>query len=434
MLTYGLLGAIAIRSASASASSTPGAGCASSAPSKRTPSTSSRCAAPTNHSWNGKLARRRREPGAQAVVGRGQQRRLEPERSARARAVTLESGSPARSASVRTRCSPRSRSPSWNHVSPPSRPAVLERIPGLVPAAPAALLVEHAGERVEDRVEVGRDVSPSTSRSSPTLPTIVSSAGSIVSASARREAGAAEPAGQDGDLHCVRPVRSASSAAAVLGPSRPSSCSRSPSVSTSSARFGITVDGRGNLEPLGPREEALGAVGAVERREQVRRRERERVRRPVGRGDERQAALGKRAEEREQVARLRAGRSALTTRIGPDVDAAAAPSRPPRPGLRPRRRRSRPPQRRGRPRARPRASRARAWPNVLGGRSEAALRVSPRKGTTTVGMPSRDYPAVQGPPTGQRGDRARSSTRSPRCSSSPTPGRTPRGRTGAPPT
>ena len=51
-----------------------------------------------------------------------------------------------------------SRSPSRNHASPPSSPAALERVPGLVGAAPAALLVGHARERVEDAVEVGRDV------------------------------------------------------------------------------------------------------------------------------------------------------------------------------------------------------------------------------------------------------------------------------------
>ena len=34
----------------------------------------------------------------------------------------------------------------------------LERVPGLVGAAPAALLVGDARERVEDAVEVGRDV------------------------------------------------------------------------------------------------------------------------------------------------------------------------------------------------------------------------------------------------------------------------------------
>ena len=36
----------------------------------------------------------------------------------------------------------------------------LERVPGLVRAPPAALLVVQPGERVEDRVEIGRDVQP----------------------------------------------------------------------------------------------------------------------------------------------------------------------------------------------------------------------------------------------------------------------------------
>ena len=70
------------------------------------------------------------------------------------------SGSPARKACVRTRWSPRSRSPSWNQVSPPERAHGLERPPGLAFAPPTALLVVQPGKRVQDRVEIGRDVEP----------------------------------------------------------------------------------------------------------------------------------------------------------------------------------------------------------------------------------------------------------------------------------
>ena len=51
-----------------------------------------------------------------------------------------------------------SRSPSVNQASSPSAPGRLERVRRLVADAPAALLVEQAGEGVEDGVEVGRDV------------------------------------------------------------------------------------------------------------------------------------------------------------------------------------------------------------------------------------------------------------------------------------
>ena len=116
MLTYGFEGAIRIASAASIASSTPGAACGS--PSKRTPSTSSRWPRATNHSWNAKLPAgvsiqvRRRSSVAGRIAGSIP--------SARAsRAVTAESGSPARSACVRTRWRPRSRSPSRNQSSPP---------------------------------------------------------------------------------------------------------------------------------------------------------------------------------------------------------------------------------------------------------------------------------------------------------------------------
>ena len=137
MLTNGLLGAIAIRSAASSASSTPGAGRAASAPSKRTPSTSSRWPRATNHSWNGSSPAgvashvRRRSSVAGSSAGSSPKARA-------IRAVTAESGSPRRSASVRTRWTPRSRSPSRNQLSPPSS-ATVSRAFQLSPARPQPL-------------------------------------------------------------------------------------------------------------------------------------------------------------------------------------------------------------------------------------------------------------------------------------------------------
>ena len=122
MLMNGLLGQTTIRSACSIASTTPDAGVASSSPSKRTRSTSSVWRRATNHSWNGN------EPSGVSIQVRrrssvaGSSRASTPNAAA-SRAVTAESGSPAASAWLRTRCSPRSRSPSMNQLSPPSRAA-----------------------------------------------------------------------------------------------------------------------------------------------------------------------------------------------------------------------------------------------------------------------------------------------------------------------
>ena len=116
--TYGLLGANTIASASRIASSTPGAGRASSAPANETASTSSSCRLPTNHSWNENAP-----AGVVTCVRSGSSvagtMRLVTPAAVASLPVTAESGSPLRSACVRTRWSPRSRSPSRNQPSPP---------------------------------------------------------------------------------------------------------------------------------------------------------------------------------------------------------------------------------------------------------------------------------------------------------------------------
>ena len=151
-----------------------------------------------------------------------------------ARRAARRRGAPA----VRDRWSPRSRSPSRNHDSPPNRATCLERVPRLVRSAPAAFLVREAGQRVEDAVEVRRDVQAEDApRSSPTLPITVTSRGSIDVDEPAQEARAADAAAEDDDLHRV-PVDER------LGQRRRRSLRRSSIESTSSARFGIAAGQR----------------------------------------------------------------------------------------------------------------------------------------------------------------------------------------------
>ena len=74
--------------------------------------------------------------------------------------MTLDSTSPESSACVRTRCRPRSRSPSWNQPSPPSARRSRARARSRPRAPSRARRRSSVGERVEDRVEVRRDVEP----------------------------------------------------------------------------------------------------------------------------------------------------------------------------------------------------------------------------------------------------------------------------------
>ena len=185
-----------------------------------------------------KLAGRSCDPGAQAVVGRWQngglhpQRRGDPRRHRRERLPAPE------------RLRPGEMEPqvAVAELEPRLRAELLgrgARVPGLVRATPALLGVEQARERVDDRVEVGRDVETRY------LEVVADVADNGDAARAerlgqrQREARAAEAARQDRNSHRVKPARSSSNTALVWGPSRPSSRSRSPSVSTSSARFGM---------------------------------------------------------------------------------------------------------------------------------------------------------------------------------------------------
>ncbi len=134
-----------------------------------------------------------------------------------------------------------SRSPSWNQASPPWSATVCERVPGLVGTAPTALLVGDAGERVEDAVEVGRDVQPEHLD----VVTHVAYDGYVARfdyrESAAEEPRAPDAAREDGCLHAAAPVRSVVRTLRVRGPSRPRRRSRSEVVSTSSMRFGAST-------------------------------------------------------------------------------------------------------------------------------------------------------------------------------------------------
>ena len=105
------------------------------------------------------LTGRSREPGAEAVVRRGQQARLDPERL----------GEPQRDRRERLAASQRLGAHEVQaEVEVPEPEPVfasegahgLQRAPGLVRASPAAQLVVQPCERVQDRVQVRRDVQP----------------------------------------------------------------------------------------------------------------------------------------------------------------------------------------------------------------------------------------------------------------------------------
>ena len=156
MLTNGLLGAIRITSAARAPRARPAPARAASAPSKRTRVDLVAVPAPHEPLLERELAGRRLHVRSRRRSP--EKRGADAEAPRASRPVTADSGSPRRSASVRTRCSPVSRSPSLNQASPPSSAAVSSAFQRLVAPPPAALGVEDAGERVEHGVEVGRHV------------------------------------------------------------------------------------------------------------------------------------------------------------------------------------------------------------------------------------------------------------------------------------
>src|SRR6185437_9094761 len=185
------------------------------------------------------LAGGRPDPGPQPVVGRRQQGQLEPDGPGdlrRRRRQRL-------AASERLRPGEMEPEVAVSELEPGLAPELLDRVarvPRLVCTPPAALLVAQAGERVEQRVEVGRDVEAVHLQ----VVADVRDHGNV----ARRddlgqrlnEARAADAACQNGDSHLAA-KRRLSSAVRVRSPRRPSSGSRSLKVSTSAARFGIST-------------------------------------------------------------------------------------------------------------------------------------------------------------------------------------------------
>ena len=101
--------------------------------------------------------------------------------------------------------------------------------------------------------------------SSPTLPTIETSAGSTTATSPRRNRAPPTPPERTATFTRRVPDAARRTAARVRGPTRSASRSRSASVSTSSTRFGASTM-RGRRE----RREARGAAGPVDRLEQRR--------------------------------------------------------------------------------------------------------------------------------------------------------------------
>ena len=153
----GLLGAMTISSAPSSASSTPGAGVAVASPSKRTRSTSSRCCRATNHSWNGK------EPAGVSIHVRSASSVAGSSVTSTPRACRQPAGHRRQrlAAAQRLRADEVEAEVAVAELEPrlSAEPGDdFHRLPGLVRPPPPALLVRDAGERVEDAVEVRRDV------------------------------------------------------------------------------------------------------------------------------------------------------------------------------------------------------------------------------------------------------------------------------------
>ena len=153
----GFDGASTMRSAFAIASSTPGAGRAPGVPSKRSARTAGAARRPTNHSWKpsspSSVVTRVRSRSSVAGSSRT------PTPSCRATsAMTADRGSPARRRSraheVQADVAVAEDEPV--RAAEPADDA--EGLAGVAVDAPALLGVHDAGQRVEARVEVGRDV------------------------------------------------------------------------------------------------------------------------------------------------------------------------------------------------------------------------------------------------------------------------------------
>jgi hypothetical protein len=155
--------------------------------------------------------------------------------------VTADSGSPARSACVRTRCRPRSRSPSANQSLAAELAHRLERAPRLAGPAPAAFLVGD-GRRARRGSSRGRarrgGRAPRRRRRRFPITVVEVRAGHGDDATDEPRAADVRPRGRrcSAALRCRAP-----SATSVRGPTRSWSGLRSSIVSMSSARFGSAI-------------------------------------------------------------------------------------------------------------------------------------------------------------------------------------------------
>ena len=115
-----------------------------------------------------------------------------------------------------------------------------ERVPRLAGTAPAALVVDEPGERVEEAVEIGRDPEAEHLDVVSDVADDREVARREHGGEAAREAGAASPSGQEDDLHACT-----ASSARVRGPSIDARRSRSSPASTSATSSGIATVANG---------------------------------------------------------------------------------------------------------------------------------------------------------------------------------------------
>ncbi len=97
------------------------------------------------------------QPGPHRIVASSARRATRPPCGGTDRRSPADSVSPAFSRRVRSTCRAMSRSPRRNQVSPPRASMRFHERPGLVVPAPAEFAVGQAGQRIGDRIDIGRD-------------------------------------------------------------------------------------------------------------------------------------------------------------------------------------------------------------------------------------------------------------------------------------
>ena len=189
---------------------------------------------------------------------------------------------------------------------PAKRGHGVERVPALVGAAPAALLVGEAAQGVEHAVEIRRDMEAEHLDVVPH----VAYDGDVVciddSRNATEEPCSADTAREDGRLHAAFPAGSWRPSRTVQrgeDAERPGPEPLPQPLEVGDRVHVIHEIRRVHQPRRRERGEPLGTPGPVERDEDPRRGQPERVRRPVRRPGEREAAVGDGAREREQVTR-----------------------------------------------------------------------------------------------------------------------------------